>query len=63
MKRKQFPLSLAWAATIHKYQGQSVNVIVIGGYEVGMHRARSSAVRLAVHPGVRHRRRVLPSLL
>ena len=31
-KRKQFPLKLCFAATIHKYQGRSLDQIVIGGF-------------------------------
>ena len=31
-KRKQFPLKLCYAATIHKYQGRSLDQIVIGGF-------------------------------
>merc|ERR1712212_547357 len=30
-KRRQFPLKLCYAATIHKYQGRSLDEIVIGG--------------------------------
>ena len=32
-KRKQFPLKLCYAATIHKYQGRSLDQIVIGGFD------------------------------
>ena len=32
-KRSQFPLKLAYAATIHKYQGRSLDQIVIGGFK------------------------------
>ena len=32
-KRLQFPLKLAYAATIHKYQGRSLDTIVIGGFD------------------------------
>ena len=31
-KRKQFPLKLCYAATIHKYQGRSLDEVVIGGF-------------------------------
>ena len=31
-KRRQFPLKLCYAATIHKYQGRSLDQIVIGGF-------------------------------
>ena len=31
-KRRQFPLKLCYAATIHKYQGRSLDEIVIGGF-------------------------------
>jgi hypothetical protein len=32
-KRCQFPLKLCFAATVHKYQGRSLDVIVIGGFK------------------------------
>jgi hypothetical protein len=32
-KRCQFPLKLSFAATVHKYQGRSLDVIVIGGFK------------------------------
>ena len=32
-KRKQFPIKLCYAATIHKYQGRSLDQIVIGGFD------------------------------
>ena len=31
-KRRQFPLKLCYAATIHKYQGRSLDQLVIGGF-------------------------------
>ena len=31
-KRRQFPLKLCYAATIHKYQGRSLNEVVTGGF-------------------------------
>jgi ATP-dependent exoDNAse (exonuclease V) alpha subunit len=32
-KRRQFPLKLCYAATIHKYQGRSLDVVVISGFK------------------------------
>ena len=32
-KRRQFPLKLCYAATIHKYQGRSLDQLVIGGFD------------------------------
>jgi hypothetical protein len=32
-KRSQFPIKLCYAATIHKYQGRSLDVVVISGFK------------------------------